>query len=90
MNEDDSQSDSHPEASVSQRQTTRNSDPENPHDIATGVHEEVTYCSTGTSAGVQMHLRYVGQSQICSETTPATIEVEQFYWPVSKQQQLWK
>ena len=48
-NEDDSQSHPHPEAGVFQSPMTRNSGPESDHDMVTGVHEEVTYCSHSTS-----------------------------------------
>ena len=44
-NEDDSESDPHPEAGIFQSQTIQNSGPEEGQDLMTGVHEEVTYCS---------------------------------------------
>ena len=37
-NEDDSQSDPHPEAGIFHNQTTQNSGPEDGHDMVTGVH----------------------------------------------------
>ena len=52
-NEDDLQSDPHPEPGVFCSQTTQNSGPEDDHDMVTGVHEEVTYCSPSTSSGKQ-------------------------------------
>ena len=42
-NEDDSQSDPHPEAGLPHTQTTRNSDPEDGHGMVIGVHEERPY-----------------------------------------------
>ena len=44
-NEDDSQSEPHPEAGILNNQMTQNFGPEDGHDMVTGVHEEVTYCS---------------------------------------------
>ena len=44
-NDDNSQSDPYPEAVIFHNQTTRNSGPEDGHDMVTRVHEEVTYCS---------------------------------------------
>ena len=52
-NEDNSQSDPHPEASIFRNQRTPNSDSEEGHDIVTGVHEENTYCSVSTPSGKQ-------------------------------------
>ena len=61
-NEDDSQSDPHPEAGLFHNQMTQNSGPEESHDMVTGateqtgnrhdmtgVHEKVTYCSPSPS-----------------------------------------
>ena len=84
-NEDDSQSNPHPEAGL------LTFGRENHHDIAagvqrecvdgydmvTGVHEEVTYCSLSTSAGKQKKNRSTSQPQFRSENTPATIEADQ-------------
>ena len=64
-NEDESQSNHHPEAGLLKNQTTQNSGQEDRHDrttgvqrgsvcghdMVTGVHEEVTYCSPSTSSG---------------------------------------
>ena len=64
-NEDDSLSDPHPETGLFHTQTTQNSHTEDGHkmvigvqkarpyghDMVTGVHEEVTYCSPSTSSG---------------------------------------
>ena len=66
-NEDDSQSDPHPEAGLFYNQVTQNSGPENGHDMlteateqicnrqdmVTGVQNEVTYCCPSTSSGKQ-------------------------------------
>ena len=84
-NEDDSQSDPHPEAGLFnsgredhhamvtgvQRESVIG------HDMVTGVHEEVTYCSPSTSSGKQKKNRSTSQSQFRSEDTPATIEADQ-------------
>ena len=51
MDEEDSQSDPHPEAGIFHNQTTRNSGSEKGHDMVAGVHDEVTYCSSSTSSG---------------------------------------
>ena len=48
----------------------------NRHDM-TGVHKEVTYCSTSTSSGKQKKNRSTSQPQFSSENTPATIEADQ-------------
>ena len=45
--------------------------------MVTGVHEEVAYCSPGTSSGTQKKNRSTSQLQFRSETTPATIEEDQ-------------
>ena len=42
-NEDDSQNDPHPEAGLFHGQTTRNTGPEDGHDMVTGVHRERVY-----------------------------------------------
>ena len=90
-NEDDSQSDLHPETILFHNQTTRNSDPEDGHDMVTGVrkerlyrhnmvtgvHEEVTYCSPSTFSSKQTKNRPTSQPQFRSENTPAPIEADQ-------------
>ena len=47
------------------------------HDMVTGVHDEVTYCSPSTSSGKQKKNRSTSQPQFRSHNTPATIEAEQ-------------
>ena len=47
------------------------------HDMVTGVHEEVTYCSSSTSSGKQKKNRSTSQPQFRSENTPATVEADQ-------------
>ena len=47
-------------------------------DMVTGVHEEVTYCSPGTSSGEQKKNRSTSQPQFLSVNTPATVEGDQF------------
>ena len=69
-NEDDSQSNPHPEVFNSGRGDR--------HDMVTGVHEKVTYCSPSTSSGKQKKNRSTSQPQFRSENTPATIEADQF------------
>ena len=70
-NEDDSQSDPHPEAGIFCGQTTQNSGPKvcrdmvtvsseeirNGHDMMTAVQEEIPYCSSGISSGKQKKSR---------------------------------
>ena len=75
-NKDDSQSDPHPEASIFHNQTSQNSGPEVAHNIVTGSHEEVTYCSPRTSSGNQKKNRSSIQPHFRSEST-ATIETDQ-------------
>ena len=84
-NEDDSQSNPHPEAGL------LTSVREDRHDMATGVqresavgqdmvtgvHEENMYCSPSTSSGKQKKNRSTSQPQFRSENTPATIEADQ-------------
>ena len=84
-NEDDSQSDPHPEAGL------LNSGREDRHDMmtgvqrenvmgndmVTGVHEEITYCSPSTSSGKQKKNPFTIQPQFRSENTRATIEADQ-------------
>ena len=104
-NEDDPQSDPHPEACIFSSQTIRNSGQETCCDMVTGVqreslcccdmatgvtdqirsqrdmptgsHEEVMYCSPGTSSGKQKKNRSTSQPQFRSENTLATIEADQ-------------
>ena len=76
-NEDDSQSDRHHEAGIFHNQTTRNFGPEDGHDMVTGVHEEITYCSHSTSSVKQKKNRSTSQPQSCSENSPATIGADQ-------------
>ena len=90
-NEDDSQSDPHPEAGIFRGQTTQYSGPKdcrdmvtgateefrNCHDMVTAVQEEVPYCSSGFSPGKQKKARFTSQPQFRSETSPATIETDQ-------------
>ena len=90
-NEDDSQSDLHPEAGLFRSQTTQNSGPEVGPYMVTGVQEEICqyshmtteiqeetpYCSPSISSGKQKKGRSTSQPQIRSENTPATIEADQ-------------
>ena len=85
-NEDDSQSDSYPEAGTFHNQATRNSGAEDGHDMVTGVHEEITHCSPSTTSGKQKNNRSTNQRQVGSENTPAKIEADQFFLPFSSWQ----
>ena len=84
-NEDDSQSDPHPEVGLltSSREdrhdmaTGVQTESTQVHDMVTGVHEEVMYCSPSTSSGKQKKNRFTSQPQFRSENTPATIEADQ-------------
>ena len=90
-NEDNFQSDPHPEAGIINNQTTRCSGREDGHDTVTGgsegirnrldmvvgVHEEVLHCSPSTSSGKQKRNRSTSQLQFRSENTPATIDADQ-------------
>ena len=78
-NEDDSQSDSHPDAGIFLNQTARISGPEADHDMVTGFHKEVTYCYRNTSSGKQKRNRSTSQLQVRSENTSATIEADQTF-----------
>ena len=74
--EDDTQSDPHPEAGIFRRQKTQNSGPEENHDMVTGVHDEATNCFPSTSSGKQKKNRSASQTQFCSENTLATIDAD--------------
>ena len=90
-NEDDSQNDPHPEASLFHGQREQNTGTERDYDMVTGVneqtrneydmvtevHEDVTYCSPSTSSGKQKKNRSTSQPQLRSENTSATIETDQ-------------
>ena len=76
-NEDDSQSDPHPEAGIFSNQAMRNSGQKDRRDMVTGVYEEVTYCSPSTFSGKQKKNHSTSQPQFRSENTPATIEADQ-------------
>ena len=76
-NQQGSQSDPHPEAVIFKNQTTQNTEPEDGHDMVTGVNEEVTYCSPCTSSRKQKKNRSTSQLQFRSENTSATFEANQ-------------
>ena len=84
-NEDDSQSNPHPEAGLlisgpEYRHDMTTGVPREctqAHDMVTGVHEEVMYCSPSTSSGKQKKNRSTSQPQFRSENTPAKIEANQ-------------
>ena len=89
--DNNSKSDPHPEAGLFHNQTTRNSHPEDGHnmdrgvqkerpfglDTLTGVHEEVVYCSPCTSSGKQKKNRSTSQLEFRSENILATSEADQ-------------
>ena len=77
-NEDDSQSDLLPEASIFCNQTTQNSGPGYGKDMVTGGPEEVTYCSPSAFSGQQKKNHSTSPPQLRSENNPATIEADQF------------
>ena len=76
-NEEDSQSDPHPEAGNFRSQITQNSGPDIGHDMVIGVHEELIYCSPSTPPGKQKRNRSTNQLQFRSEDNPAKIEADQ-------------
>ena len=92
-NEDDSQSDPHPEAGVFRGQTTQNSGTKDCRDMVTGAteeirngrdmvtaaQEEIPYCSTGISSGKEKKARSTSQPQFPSENTPAAIQADQIF-----------
>ena len=55
----------------------------NCHDL-TGVHGEVTYCSSSTSSGKQKKNRSTSQPQFRSENSPATVESDQILLAVQQ------
>ena len=50
----------------------------------TGIQEEITYCSFGTSSGKQKKARSTGQPHVRIETVPATIEADQILLPLQQ------
>ena len=83
-NNDDSQSNPHPEAGLlntgreDRQDTAMGVESKMGQDMVTGVHEEVTYCSPSTSSGKQKRNRSTSQPHFRSEKTPATIEADQY------------
>ena len=73
-NENNSQSDPHPEAGIFKSEMTQNSGPEDRQDMTTRVHEEVTYCSPSAYPGKQKKNHSTSQPHFGSENTRATIE----------------
>ena len=98
-NEDNSQSDPHPESGMFQKQMTRNSGPEegqdmvkgvteeirNRHDSVTGVHEEVTYCSPSTTSKSRK-IRSTSQPQLYCEKRLRQWKQTNFCWTSSSWQ----
>ena len=81
--EDDSQSELHPEANISQTHTPRNCGPNDAFDMVTRVHEEVAYCSHGTPSGKQKKNSFTCQPQFCSRTHLRLLKQTKFCWPFS-------
>ena len=77
-NEDDSQSDPHPDVGIFHNQTMQNSGPRDGHDMVTGVHEEVTYCSPSKYSGKQRKKNCLtSQPQFGTEINPSTTKADQ-------------
>ena len=76
-NDDDSQSDPHPEAAISRSQITQKFGPEVGHDMVTGLEEEIPYCFSGISSGEPKKARCTSQPQFPNENTPTTTEASQ-------------
>ena len=90
-NEDDSQSDPHHEARVSQSQTFQNCGPNDRYDMLAGIQEEILYCSDmvrgvqeeipycypAASSRKQKKARSTSQPQFCSENSTASFEANQ-------------
>ena len=85
-NEDDSQSDSHPKANVSQSLTARNSGPEDGYNMVTGAPEEITYSSPGTSEGEQNKTRLANQRKSTVKTSLRQLKHSNFWWQFSSWQ----
>ena len=98
-NEDDSQSDPHPEAGIFHNRTTQNSGPGYDHDMVTGateqignrhdmtgVHEEVTYCSPGTSSGKQKRTVLSVNRNSAAKRPLRQSNQNNFCWPFSSWQ----
>ena len=76
--EDNSQRHPHPEASLSQSQTTRNFGPKRGRDMVTGFQEGVIDCTPGTSSGRQKKYPSASKPEFRSKNTPATIGADPF------------
>ena len=85
-NENNSQSYPHPEAAILHNQMTQISGPENGHDMVTGVHEEVTYCSPSLSPAKQKKIHSSSQPQFRFENTLRQLKQTTFLWPFSRWQ----
>ena len=96
-NEDDSQSDPHPEAGTFDSQAMRNAGQELCCDMVTGVteqncsqpdiltnsHEEVMYCSPSTSSGKQKKNRSTSQPNFAAKTLRRQLRQTKFCWHFS-------
>ena len=59
-NEDDSQSDLHPEAGILQSQTTHNCGPEDGHDMVKGATEQIRKCHDVVTGATERHNKVTG------------------------------
>ena len=82
-NDDNSQSDPHPEVGIFHNQTTQNFCPEDGHDTVAGVHEEVTYCSPSTSSGKQKKVALPGNRNSAVRIPLRRSKQTKFCWPFS-------
>ena len=57
--------------------------PSRPH-IVTGIQEDITYCSLGTSSGKQKKARSTSHLPFGSENTPATIDADQILFALQQ------
>ena len=68
-NEDDSQNDPHPEAGLFHGQTTRNTGPEEGHDMVTGVHRERVYGHDMVTGATEQTGNYHDTTDVHEEVT---------------------
>ena len=68
-NEDDSQNDPHPEAGLFHGQTTRNTGPEDGHDMVTGVHRERVYGHHMVTGATEQTGNYQDTTDVHEEVT---------------------
>ena len=76
-NEDGCQGDLHSQARVSQNQTAQVFSRDGSYNMATGVQDEISHSSLGTSSAKPKMARSTSQPQFRSENTPVTIDLDQ-------------